>query len=62
MKKNSDSSDVNDHYDWAVRCATTQLDKDQTLTNVRLSKTLSKIRIDKITEINLNMYRNVNIN
>ena len=33
MKKNSDSSDVNDHYDEAVRWASTQSVKYQTLTN-----------------------------
>jgi len=51
MKKNSDSSDVNEHYDGAVRWASTQSFKYQTLTNVRLSKTLSKNKIGKISEI-----------
>jgi len=51
MNKNSDSSDANDRYDGAVRCASTQSVKYQTLTKVRLSKMLSNNRIDKISEI-----------
>jgi len=50
MKKNHDSSDVDDYYDEPVRCATTQSVNYQTLTQVRLIKTLSKNRIGKIFE------------
>ena len=53
MKKNYDSSDSNDYYDGAIRCASTQSFKYQTLSKVRLSKTMRKNRIGKSTEIGL---------
>jgi len=51
MKKDSDSSDANEHYDGAARWASTQSVKYKTLTKVRLSKALSNNRIGKISVI-----------
>ena len=56
MKKNYDSSGENDQYDGAVRWASTQSVKYQTLTKVRWGKTLKKIWIGEITEIDPSVF------